>query len=199
MALRVRGRDDVGAPGHDLLPRRERSRSSPGKVNNRRPWKKIAAVAGGLVLVVCLGLTFQVMPGLDGVPPITPHFMANRRITISSASSLLHQQKSSVNSAQQNVSSPPGSPPNAPPPPLKLTFPFPDAKYRIHKTVINDTAPACKDSGICDGKYDCGTDGLGCIRDAETRRKHVQDAARWSWAGYRSVAPETPHSPGCIP
>jgi hypothetical protein len=187
----------MGTPGHDLLPRRERSKSGLGRPS-KRPWKKIAAIAGGLVLVVCLVLTFQVMPGLDGVPPIGPRFMANRRITIAT-SSLLHQQsQSSVKGQQHNVSSPPGSPPNAPPPPRKLTFPFPDAKYRIHKTVTDDKAPACKESGICDGKYDCGTDGLGCIRDAEKRRKHVQDAARWSWAGYRFVAPASQPVPGLI-
>ncbi|EFJ41245.1 alpha-1,2-mannosidase [Volvox carteri f. nagariensis] len=43
-------------------------------------------------------------------------------------------------------------------------------------------------SGICDGNYTCGVDGLGCITDALLRKEKVREAARWTWKGYRQYA-----------
>lgn len=59
------------------------------------------------------------------------------------------------------------------------------AKHRGAYANEQDASPRCKASGICDGKHDCGEDGLGCITDAAQRRDRVRDAIKWSWKGYK--------------
>lgn len=66
--------------------------------------------------------------------------------------------------------------------------PHKDEKYRIHKLPKEDRSPRCKRSGICDGNHECGPDGLGCVTKAEDRKAKVQEAARWTWKGYRQYA-----------
>jgi hypothetical protein len=145
-----------------------------------------------VALLGCLGLTYRIVPGLDGMPPIGPRFMANRRITIAS-SSAAKPASEAANGTEQQINSTRGATP--PPPAKKMKFPFPDAKYRVHNRPARDEAAACKQSGICDDTYGCGQDGLGCIKDAAKRREYVQNAARWSWAGYRWAAPARPFRP----
>jgi hypothetical protein len=158
--------------------------SGRGISYSRRYWTKIVGVLAAVALLGCLALTYRVVPGLDGMPPFGSRFMANRRITISSSSGQAHA-KAHAGASHNRTAHKISSTPQPQPPPKKLTFPYPDAKYRVHKRPAKDEAAACKQSGICDDTYGCGQDGLGCIRDAAQRRQHVQNAARWSWAGYR--------------
>lgn len=77
-------------------------------------------------------------------------------------------------------------PMSSPPPPRRsMTFPFTDPKYRIYKLPENDTSERCRLTGICDGDHSCGPDKLGCVTGGRERQAYVQEAARWSWAGYR--------------
>lgn len=66
--------------------------------------------------------------------------------------------------------------------------PFSDPKYRIWKHPEVDRSPRCQQAKICDGNYDCGSNGLGCIRDNYQRKLKVREAARWTWKGYRCDA-----------
>jgi mannosyl-oligosaccharide alpha-1,2-mannosidase len=66
-------------------------------------------------------------------------------------------------------------------------FPFANhtSTYKLYKLPEQDGSPRCRNSGICDGDYSCGADGLGCIRDAKERQERIRAATRWAWAGYR--------------
>eukprot|EP00798_Chlamydomonas_sp_ICE-L_P014757 gene14757-20806_t len=66
--------------------------------------------------------------------------------------------------------------------------PFTDSKYRIYNLPEKDPSERCRNTGICDGDHSCGPDGLGCVTDGSKRQKHVQEAARWTWMGYRKYA-----------
>ena len=65
--------------------------------------------------------------------------------------------------------------------------PHRDLKYRLHKLPENDTSPRCRLVGICDGDHSCGPDGLGCVVSSKERQRHIREAARWTWKGYRCV------------
>lgn len=74
---------------------------------------------------------------------------------------------------------------DAPEPPMQHFQPFTDHKYRIWKHPAVDRSPRCTAAKICDGVYECGSDGLGCIRDNYQRKMKVREATRWTWQGYR--------------
>lgn len=88
---------------------------------------------------------------------------------------------------------PPHPPPPSPSPPEAPVdsplrhFPFQGPEYKLYSVDEPDRSRRCQNSGICDGNYTCGSDGLGCITDSKERRKKIVEAARWSWMGYRSV------------
>ncbi|GFR50049.1 hypothetical protein Agub_g12100 [Astrephomene gubernaculifera] len=67
-------------------------------------------------------------------------------------------------------------------------LPYTDQKYRLWNLTDPDTSPRCAASKICDGNYDCGPDGLGCVTDAAGRREFIRKAAKWTWEGYRKYA-----------
>ncbi|KAG2490849.1 hypothetical protein HYH03_010767 [Edaphochlamys debaryana] len=77
--------------------------------------------------------------------------------------------------------------PDTAPHPLRH-HPHKDKKYRIYKLPEKDVSPRCQKAQICDGNYECGPDGLGCIQDAAQRKEKVRDAAKWTWKGYRQFA-----------
>ncbi|WIA40463.1 hypothetical protein OEZ86_013819 [Tetradesmus obliquus] len=52
----------------------------------------------------------------------------------------------------------------------------------------HDDSQRCQRTGICDGDYSCGPDGLGCVTSAKQRQEHVRKAISWSWEGYRKYA-----------
>jgi hypothetical protein len=52
----------------------------------------------------------------------------------------------------------------------------------------HDNSQRCQHTGICDGDYSCGPDGLGCVTSAKQRQEHVRKAISWSWEGYRCVS-----------
>lgn len=80
---------------------------------------------------------------------------------------------------------PPPPAPEVPEPPVQHFKPFTDPKYRIWHHPAVDKSPRCKAAKICDGVYDCGQDGLGCIRDNLERKMKVREATAWTWKGYR--------------
>ena len=70
----------------------------------------------------------------------------------------------------------------------EMTFPHTDNKYRIYSLPEVDPSKRCTLTGICDGNFSCGPDGMGCLRSGKERQLRVREAARWSWAGYRKFA-----------
>lgn len=108
---------------------------------------------------------------------------------------LLFQTPSHPTKPQKTAAAKASSPPPPPPdeddvpegPHPMRHYPYQDAKYRIWSLPKEDVSPRCRASGICDGKYDCGADGMGCITDALKRKMKVRDAAAWTWKGYRCV------------
>eukprot|EP00198_Chlamydomonas_reinhardtii_P010757 XP_001700094.1 alpha-1,2-mannosidase [Chlamydomonas reinhardtii] len=111
-------------------------------------------------------------------------------------SHLLFQTPSHPTKPQKTAAAKASSPPPPPPdeddvpegPHPMRHYPYQDAKYRIWSLPKEDVSPRCRASGICDGKYDCGADGMGCITDALKRKMKVRDAAAWTWKGYRQYA-----------
>lgn len=104
----------------------------------------------------------------------------------------LRQHAKRPDRREKAASSPPAGvepPPPVPEPPRPLrNHPFSDAKYRIYKLPQQDTSPRCRASKICDGQYDCGPDGLGCITDDLKRKEAVRRAGAHTWMGYRKYA-----------
>lgn len=87
--------------------------------------------------------------------------------------------------AKPTAQGPPPPAPEVPEPPVQHFKPFTDPKYRIWHHPAVDKSPRCKAAKICDGVYDCGQDGLGCIRDNLERKMKVREATAWTWKGYR--------------
>ncbi len=79
-----------------------------------------------------------------------------------------------------------------------LSFAYPDDKYRIYSLPEKDSSARCRLTGICDGDYSCGKDGLGCVTNATLRQDKVREAARWSWIGYRCVLGGGTADAGCV-
>lgn len=120
-------------------------------------------------------------PAQSGSPPLANGEILRHAVTKSTSS---HHSSLPVRKASPP---PPASPPpETPEPPHPMrNHPHKDEKYRIHKLPKEDRSPRCKRSGICDGNHECGPDGLGCVTKAEDRKAKVQEAARWTWKGYR--------------
>jgi hypothetical protein len=55
----------------------------------------------------------------------------------------------------------------------------------VYSLPPHDNSQRCQNTGICDGDYTCGPDGLGCVTLAKQRQEHVRKAISWSWEGYR--------------
>ncbi|KAG2434808.1 hypothetical protein HXX76_007693 [Chlamydomonas incerta] len=129
--------------------------------------------------------------GASGAPSGTASTTGNQHNFFRTPSHPSKPQRAAVVKAKS-------SPPPPPPPEEEDTVPegphpmrhhpFQDAKYRIWSLAKEDVSPRCKASGICDGNYECGADGMGCITDALKRKMKVRDAAAWTWKGYRQYA-----------
>lgn len=68
--------------------------------------------------------------------------------------------------------------------PEKPAHPF-SSMPPMYSLPPHDDSQRCQRTGICDGDYSCGPDGLGCVTLAKQRQEHVRKAISWSWEGYR--------------
>ncbi len=119
----------------------------------------------------------------DGDFLVSRKLGTGRRSSTESFTAATGRSAKRLREKRRHASPPPE--PSPPPSPRRMSFPFPDEKYRIYSIPTEDRSKRCMLTGICDGNYTCGPDLLGCVTDAGERQARIREAARWSWVGYR--------------